>query len=210
MRAVIFDLDGTLIDAAPDLAAKLNQVLATEGLEPLSLEAVKTMIGDGASMLVQRGFAARGVQMRPEHLEMFLVLYPQDPVRHTVVYEGIIQALEQLKGQGRKLGLCTNKPEAATIPVLAAMQLTSFFDAVIAGDSTPYRKPDPRHLALTLAALDVTDAIMVGDHANDMKVAADLALPSIFCAWGYGQAVGDALANTPWELPEIIAGLEAT
>lgn len=207
MRAVIFDLDGTLIDAAPDLAFKLNQVLAAENLAPLELEVVKGMIGDGAKMLVERGFAARGAVMRPEHLEMFLEIYPQDPARHTLVYEGIHQALEQLKGQGRKLGLCTNKPEGATKAVLAAMQLADFFDAVVAGDSTPYRKPDSRHLAAVLAEMEVTDAIMVGDHANDMKVAAELALPSIFCAWGYGQGEGTARAQTPGQLPEIIAKL---
>lgn len=208
MRAVIFDLDGTLIDAAPDLAAKLNQVLASEGLAPLSVQAVTGMIGDGAPKLVERAFAAQGKAMQPQYLEMFLALYPQDPVRHTVVYEGIFPALEALRAQGRRLGVCTNKPEAATIAVLEALQLAPFFEAVVAGDSTPYRKPDPRHLAATMAALEVTDAIMVGDHANDMQVAAELALPSVFCAWGYGKGQGTVRAETPAELMAVIAKLE--
>ena len=207
MRAVIFDLDGTLIDAAPDIAAKLNQVLATEGLAPLPVADVIKMIGDGAKKLIERGFAARGGTMRPAHLEMFATIYPQDPARYTVVYEGIFPALETLRAQGRRLGLCTNKPEAATRAVLDALQLSPFFEAVIAGDSTPYRKPDPRHLAAVLSALEVTDAIMVGDHANDMQVAADLKLPSIFCAWGYGQGTGTARAETPDTLVEIIEKL---
>ena len=207
MRAVIFDLDGTLIDAAPDLAAKLNQVLATEGLAPLPVKTVQGLIGHGVRHFVTSGFAAQGMVMQPKHLEMFLALYPQAPERHTVVYEGIFQALEQLKAQGRRLGLCTNKPEVATWPVLSALRLAPFFDVVVTGDSTPYRKPDPRHLAMTLAALEVTDAIMVGDHENDMQAAAGLALPSIFCRWGYGEGVGTAQADTPADLPDIIAQL---
>ena len=207
MRAVIFDLDGTLIDAAPDLATKLSQVLASEGLAPLSAREVISMIGDGPQKLVERGFAARGEVMKPEHLEMFLTLYPQDPVSHTVVYEGIFPALETLRAQGRRLGLCTNKPEAATMAVLEALELTPFFEAVVAGDSTPYRKPDPRHLAATMAALEVTDAIMVGDHANDMQAALALKLPSVFCAWGYGKGEGTERAETPVDLPAVIAKL---
>lgn len=204
MRAVIFDLDGTLIDAAPDLAAKLNQVLATENLGPLSLQAVKAMIGDGAKILVERGFAAYGKQALPKHLDMFLEIYPQNPAQHTVVYEGIFPALEQLKAQGRRLGLCTNKPKLATVAVLEALRLTPFFESILSADSTPYRKPDPRHLAAVMAELEVTDAIMIGDHENDMKVAQGLALPSIFCAWGYGRGEGTLRAETPWELPSLI------
>lgn len=207
MRAVIFDLDGTLIDASADLTAKLNHVLVAEGLAPLTLEQVCGMIGDGAQKLVERGFAARGRAMAPHHLDAFMALYPQAQGANTKIYEGVLPALETLRAQGRKLGLCTNKPEIATHAVLDDLALTPFFDAVVAGDSTPYRKPDPRHLAATLAALEVTDAIMVGDHVNDMSAAAALGVPAVFCAWGHGEGVGDARAETPAALPDIIARL---
>ncbi|MGE4482188.1 HAD-IA family hydrolase [Acidocella sp.] len=207
MRAVIFDLDGTLIDAAPDIALKLNQVLSEAGLEALSLAQVRDMIGDGAKVLVERAFAARGLVPASEQHARFMALYAENPVITTVVYDGIPAVLTALKAQGRPLAICTNKPMCATKEVLAALDLTRYFDAVVGGDSTPYRKPDSRHLAAALAALEATDAIMVGDHANDMNAAAGLGLPAIFCAWGYGQGQGEARAETPGELPEIIARL---
>lgn len=207
MRAVIFDLDGTLIDAAPDIATKLNEVLAADGLSPLPLPQVHAIIGDGATILVERAFAARGCVAQRRHLDHFMEIYGTDPVNDTVVYDGILATLELLKMQGRLLGICTNKPMHATREVLDALNLTHFFAAVVGGDATPYRKPDPRHLAAVLSALEVTDAIMIGDHANDMKAAASLNLPAIFCAWGYGDGQGDARAETPAELPEIIARL---
>ena len=207
MRAVIFDLDGTLIDAAPDITLKLNQVLTEAGHLALSLVEVHGMIGDGAKVLVERAFAARGATPGLLHHARFMALYGDNPVSHTVIYEGIIPVLEILQAQGRPLGICTNKPMHATRAVLDALNLTHFFGAVVGGDATPYRKPDPRHLAAVLAELEVTDAIMVGDHTNDMKAAAGLKLPGIFCAWGYGQGQGEALAKTPAELPDIITRL---
>ena len=207
MRAVIFDLDGTLIDAAPDITLKLNEILAADGHAPLSLPEVHTMIGDGAKVLLTRAFAARGSAVEPRHLNHFMKIYGENPVIDTVIYDGILPTLEALAAQGRQLGICTNKPMHAAREVLNALGLTRFFGAVAGGDSTPYRKPDPRHLAAVLSELDVTDAIMVGDHANDMKAAAGLGLPAIFCAWGYGEGQGDARAETPADLPEIITRL---
>ncbi|MBU6419992.1 MAG: HAD-IA family hydrolase [Proteobacteria bacterium] len=207
MRAVIFDLDGTLIDAAPDITAKLNKVLEADGHAALSLAEVHSMIGDGAKVLVERAFAARSSTAQPRHHEKFLKIYAENPVINTVIYEGALETLEALQAEGRPLGICTNKPMHATREVLDALNLTRFFGAVAGGDSTPYRKPDPRHLAAVLSELEVTDAIMIGDHANDMKAAAGLKLPAIFCAWGYGQGEGDARAETPADLPGIIAAM---
>ena len=165
------------------------------------------MIGDGAKVLVERAFAARGSMAQPRHLDHFMDIYGKNPVVETVIYDGILPMLDVLKAQGRQLGICTNKPMHATREVLEALNLARFFGAVVGGDATPYRKPDPRHLAAVLSDLEVTDAIMVGDHANDMKAAAGLKLPGIFCAWGYGEGQGEALAKTPAELPDIIARL---
>ncbi len=207
MRAVIFDLDGTLIDSAPDIAASVNRVLAANGHAPLRLDEIHTMIGDGAKVLLDRAFAARGAEATPEQLAAMVADYAANPVAETVIYDGMVQALESLQAQGRPLGVCTNKPGLPTREILDALDLSRFFGAVVGGDSTPYRKPDPRHLAAALAQLEVTDAIMVGDHENDINAAAGLGLPAVFCAWGYGEADGEARAEAPVELPEIIARL---
>ncbi len=207
MRAVIFDLAGTLIDSAPDIAASLNRVLAANGLAPLRMEEVLPMIGDGAKVLMERAFAARGEAATQERLAAFMADYAARPVVHTKPYEGIVPVLERLRDDARPLAVCTNKSSRAATEVLEILGLSRFFNAVVGGDATPYRKPDPRHLAAALSALEVTDAIMAGDHANDMKAAAGLRLPGVFCAWGYGEAEGEARAERPEELPEVIARL---
>jgi phosphoglycolate phosphatase len=207
MRGVIFDLDGTLIDAAPDLRAALNRVLAEQGQAPLTLEDVHRMIGDGAKILVERAFAERGQVARPENLVAFLADYEANAVVETVVYPGVKDALTALWDAGHPLAVCTNKPRAATRIILGALGLDGFFPVVIGGDSTPYRKPDPRHLAAAVEALGVTAAVMVGDHENDMAAARGLNIPGIFAAWGYGETVGYQTANSVAELPAIIAGL---
>ncbi len=205
MGTVVFDLDGTLIDSAPDIRAALNRVLAADGLAPLSAQEVKVMIGDGARVLVERAFAARGKAAGPEHLAAFIADYEANAVVETRVYPGILEALSALKAAGHKLGVCTNKPELAAREVLAGLGLEQYFDAVIGGDSTPYRKPDPRHLAAALARLGGGEAIMAGDHDNDMQAAAGLGIPAIFVAWGYGLASGDCTAANAAELPGLIA-----
>jgi phosphoglycolate phosphatase len=207
MKAVVFDLDGTLIDSDADLLAALNRLLAKRGMAPLTQAQVKSMIGDGAKALVERAFAARGSVAAPADVAAFLADYEAHATVETVPYPGIPQALAALTAAGHTLAVCTNKPEEPARRILAALELTAFFAVVTGGDSTPFRKPDPRHLAATLAALGTADAVMVGDHENDMAAARGLGIPSIFVTWGYGASTGTVTAHHADQLPALLAAL---
>jgi phosphoglycolate phosphatase len=200
MQSVVFDLDGTLIDAEPDITAVLNRQLAADKLPALSNAEVRGMIGDGAKTLLDRAFAARDAVAAPRHLAGFIADYQENPVRETVCYPGMEEVLTALKAQGRQLGICTNKPIGPARNILDILGLTPYFSAVLGGDSTPYKKPDPRHLAAVLAEMEVSSAIMVGDHHNDLAAAAGLGLEGIFVTWGYGVAEATHVANTTQEL----------
>jgi phosphoglycolate phosphatase len=208
-RAVIFDLDGTRVDSDPDIKAVVNRVLAADGLGPLSTAEVQRMIGDGAQVLMARAFAARGGVAEPRHLQAFMADYERNAVVETAPYPGIVAVLEELAAAGHLLGVCTNKPEQAAQQVLEALGLAKYFGAMVGGDSTPYKKPDPRHLAAVLEELGGTarNAVMIGDHANDILAAEGLGVPSIFVRWGYGEAQGSHAADNAGELPGLIAQL---
>jgi phosphoglycolate phosphatase len=210
MRAVIFDLDGTLIDSLPDIATAVNHVLQGRGVLPLPPREVEAMIGDGAKILLDRAFAARGAQASAEDMATFMAWYTVHGADETRPYPGIEDALAALQGAGHPLGVCTNKPEVAAREILASLNLDRYFDVVTGGDSTPYRKPDPRHLAATLAALGAQEAVMVGDHFNDMAAAKGCGIPGIFAAWGYGAADSPYVAQNALELPALVAGLGLT
>jgi phosphoglycolate phosphatase len=193
LDAVVFDLDGTLVDTAPDLHAHLNEMLAELGRPGFELDEVRPMIGDGARMLLRRGLDASGGMPAGVNLEAlfdeFLRRYTARPLRFGAIFDGVADTLEALSAAGIKLGVCTNKPQAPTDRLLAALDLRRHFPAVIGGDVLAVRKPDPGHLLAVLDRLgaEPARALMVGDSANDVQVAEAVGVPCVLVSFGYTQ-----------------------
>lgn len=199
-RAVVFDLDGTLIDSAPDLRFALNRLLAKEGRRELTLEEVIGMIGDGVPTLVERGYRATGdvppAELLAEKVMAFGRDYEINATTHTVLFPGARAAIRELHDKGILIGLCTNKPEQATREILNTFEITALFNAVAGGDSLGgVRKPDPRHLMLVLDTLGVpaAEAVMVGDSGNDILVAKNAMVKSIAVTFGYCHGPAEGL-----------------
>lgn len=149
------------------------------------------MIGDGARLLLQRGLDSSGGMPAGVDLDTlfgeFLRRYTAEPQRFGAVFAGVEPTLEALAGAGVKLGVCTNKPQAPTDRLLAALDLARHFPVVIGGDSLPVRKPDPAHLQAVLDRLGARPerAVLVGDSANDVEVAAPIGVPCVLVSFGY-------------------------
>jgi len=216
--AVVFDLDGTLVDTAPDLHAHLNEMLADLGRPGFALEDVRPMIGDGARMLLRRGLDASGGMPAGVDLEglfaEFLRRYTARPLRFGAIFDGVEATLEGLARAGTKLGVCTNKPQAPTDRLLAALGLARHFAVVIGGDSLSVRKPDPGHLLTVLERLGTRSerAVLVGDSANDVSAAAATGIPCVLVSFGYTQTPARALGAASVidhmrELPAALASL---
>jgi len=187
--AVIFDLDGTLIDSVPDVRNALNVMLEARDRRALTLDEVRMMVGEGARVMLERAFAATGGldSGLDDALADYLAAYSARPVVDTIVYPGAVQALHRLAAGGARLGICTNKPEGVTGLVLEALGLTPLFAAVVGGDTLPFRKPDGRHLTETLARMGGGSAAYVGDSETDVAAARDAGLPVIAVAFGYSK-----------------------
>jgi phosphoglycolate phosphatase len=192
--ALAFDLDGTQIDSAPDIAIEVNRLLADLGRPELDLPDIRRMIGDGAGTLVERALTAASVPHRAEelngYLKRFLAHYEAEPVRLTRAYAGVPETLAVLRAAGYRCAVCTNKPQRATDMILEALGLASYFGAILGADAVQNRKPHPDHLAAALTAIGATsgEAVMIGDSANDVAPARALSMPSIVTAYGYGRA----------------------
>ncbi|HUB12851.1 MAG TPA: HAD family hydrolase [Acetobacteraceae bacterium] len=186
----MLDLDGTLVDTVPDLAAAMNRLMAARGLAPFTLAATKAMVGDGVAKLVERALAARGQGFDPDAVAAYSADYTAHVAVESVAFPGVPETLAGLIAEGWRLAVCTNKPAAATHALLAAVGLAPLFSAVGAGDSFPVRKPDPAHLLATLQAAggEQACAVMAGDHRNDVLAASGAGVPCVFAAWGYGPA----------------------
>ncbi|HMR29909.1 MAG TPA: phosphoglycolate phosphatase [Geminicoccaceae bacterium] len=174
VRAIVFDLDGTLVDSAPDLLAAVNRLLAALGRSRLDLVAVKGMIGDGVRRLVERALAATGGvppgRALDDAVEQFYAFYMQAPSVLTRAYPGVPNALEELHRRGIVLGVCTNKPAQAAQAILQELGLSRFLSGLSGGDSAGVRKPDPGHVLDAVARIngEAATTVMVGDNEHDI------------------------------------------
>ncbi len=187
---VIFDLDGTLVDTAPDLSAALNHVLTAAGGTPLALEDVRHMVGAGARALIERGIAANGSRLadadRDGMLDLFLRHYEAHIADRSRPFPGAAALLERLGAAGVALGLCTNKPQALTLALLDALDLRRHFAAIVGADAAPGKKPHPAHLECVLARLGGDGpAVMIGDSPTDVAAARAFGIPVIAVDYGY-------------------------
>lgn len=206
-RAVLFDLDGTLVDSAPDLWGAMNHVLAKRGYPLLALEQVRHLMGDGARALLARGFWGKNAQPPQgdpafeEAVTIFLSYYRQHLTDNSAPYPGAVQALQVLRNQGLALAVVTNKPEALARRMLEQLQLLPFFvDAhrapgsmasacVVGGDTLAQRKPAAEPILHALAQLDLPPALalMVGDSLTDVGAARAAGCPVVWMSHGYGR-----------------------
>lgn len=188
---IVFDLDGTLVETAPDLAGALNHVLERAELPPVSLAAVRSMVGDGARALIQRGFAADGRSLDQAELDrwfaVFLDYYGEHIADSSHLFPHVLETLDALAEAGLSVGVCTNKPEAMSRRLFEALGLSERFSAIVGGDTLPMRKPDPAHLLGTLERMQVAPqrAVMIGDSANDRDAARNAGVPVVLVTFGY-------------------------
>ncbi|MBO0902656.1 phosphoglycolate phosphatase [Jiella sonneratiae] len=217
-KAVLFDLDGTLVDSAPDLHAALNQTLESYGEPPFTLEAVTGMIGAGVPKLIERAYAGLGKSLdaatRDRIVDRFLKIYEPRSTELTTLYSGASEVTRQLKEEGRALGVVTNKPGHATEAILRHFGLYDLMDVVVGGDAGPAKKPEPGLLLLACERLSLppSDVLFVGDSENDVGAAKAGAIAVVVVAGGYTRIAAedlgaDAVATGLADLPQLFASL---
>ena len=188
---IVFDLDGTLVDSAPDLIDTLNFVLRAEGITPLPFELARPMIGHGARVLLERGFDALGRTCAPADMDRMFKAYIEHYAGRiaqlTRPYPGLDGALDTLTQQGCVLAVCTNKLEWLSVKLLDALALTPRFAAICGQDSFGMAKPDPEILRRTIAKAggDPANAVMIGDSATDVRTAQAAGIPVVVVDFGY-------------------------
>ena len=220
-RIVVFDLDGTLVDTAPDLIAALNYVLDREGMPPVPLKSARNMIGAGARKLIERGLEVEGRAMSPDDVSRlmkdFIAYYADHIADASRPFEGLEAALDDLERQGFRFAVCTNKLEWLSKLLLEKLDLSRRFAAICGADTFGVAKPDPVILQQTVARAggQLSGAIMVGDAGPDIGVARRAGVPVIAVEFGYTEVPiaelrPDRLIGHMRELPDAVGSLIGT
>lgn len=198
-RAVLFDLDGTLIDSLPDIHAALNETLASLGEPPFTPEAVAQMVGGGVQVLIRRAFEALDKDIDPASAdkiaERYLAIYSARSTELTTLNAGASATVRELHERGIRLGVVTNKPEHETHEVLRHFGLDELMEIVIGGDAGPRRKPAPDLILLACQRLGIEpgDALFVGDSENDVEAALAAAMPVAAVRGGYSRVPTESM-----------------
>ena len=220
-RIIAFDLDGTLVDTAPDLIAALNHVLTREGLQPVPLKSARNMIGAGARKMIERGLELDDHAMTTADIDRlmkdFIAFYADHIADASRPFEGLEAALDELEARGFRFAVCTNKLEWLSKLLLDRLDLSRRFAAICGADTFGVAKPDPTILRETLARAggELSGAIMVGDAGPDIGVARRAGIPVIGVEFGYtevpiAELKPDRLIGHMRELPAAIASLIGT
>ena len=190
---IVFDLDGTLIDTAPDLVETLNVVFAREGLAPLPYGTARNLVGGGAKAMIANGIEAEGHVLAPARLEQmftdFIGHYSDHIADRSRPFPGLTEALDTLGAHGHRLAVCTNKLEGLSVRLLDRFKLADRFAAICGRDTFGIQKPDPEILRRTIAAAGGTTqhAIMIGDSITDIRTARAAGVPVIAVDFGYSE-----------------------
>jgi N-acetyl-D-muramate 6-phosphate phosphatase len=209
LRAVLFDLDGTLLDTAPDMVGALNRLREEHSLAPLPFPAVRSAVSHGAARVVKTGFPNADEQHLPALQQRFLEIYRSALCRETRLFAGMDEVLDALAGWGMKSGIVTNKAAWLTDPLLTDLGIRTRFACVVSGDTVAERKPHPLPLlhAAALAAVSPSECIYVGDAQRDVQAAHAAEMPALVANYGYLRADedssvwgGDGYLNRPLDL----------
>lgn len=217
IKAVLFDLDGTLADSVPDLARAVDLMLEHLGRVPVGEAPVRRWIGNGARRLVERAltgqFDGHAEPADLDHaLKVFFDFYADHLIDRTTLYPGVRAGLDELANRGLPLGVVTNKPDRFTRPLLFELALATYFPVVVSGDTLPVKKPDPeplRHAARALG-VEASQTLLVGDSINDLQAARAAGAGFVCVSYGYRDgdevfhAGPDALVDSLAELPALI------
>jgi phosphoglycolate phosphatase len=218
MSVLVFDLDGTLVSSMEDLVATLNAVLDNAGHGTVPQDKVANMVGMGAKVLLQRGLDYLEIAWSEETItplyEDFLEYYAANIAVHTRPFDGVVPALDRFRADGWKLAVCTNKTERLTLPLLAALNMTDHFDAVVGGDTFAVSKPraEPVLGAIKRAGGTPEGSIMIGDSVTDIKAARAAGIPVVAVDFGYtpvpvSELGPDRIISHFDELADAVAGL---
>ena len=218
---IVFDLDGTLVDTAPDLVETLNVIFVREGLSPVAYETARNFVGGGAKAMISRGMRTLNVDASPERIEKlfvdFIDHYSEHIADRSRPFPGAIDTLDDLAARGCRLAVCTNKLERLSLRLLDQLELTQRFAAICGQDTFGVQKPDPEILRRTIAAAGGTvgRTVMVGDSDTDIRTARAAGVPVVAVDFGYSESPvtqfnPDRVISHFAELPAAIAAVSSS